>query len=300
MPRRVTTTRRLSVLAVASALATVVALPAMPASAATPTLFGVSVSKSNGGTFAQALQHQQAAYGPLPISRVFYNTPGPQPWPGSDAGLSHKPVVVSFYYPPTEVTAGTHDATMKAWFKQAPRTYDIFWSYQHEPEDNVTRGEFTAAQYRGAWVHLSKLAIAANNPHLRSTLILMCWTLASHSNLNWHDYYAGRQFVSIIAFDCYNHGWRRGHYTDPATMFRDVTPWAAANHIPWAIAEVGSIKMGWDTTGSGRAAWLKSIGAWLSGKAIFVNYFDVNKRTDYLLTDTPSKRAWRAVVASSG
>lgn len=290
--------RRIVLTAVATALAATMAgaSAVAPASAAAPTLFGVSVSTVNGETFAQALGRQEKAYGPLAISRVFYNTPGVQPWPG-DAGLSHRPVVVSFFFPPAEVTAGTHDAELRSWFAHAPRGYDVFWSFQHEPEDNITRGEFTAAQYRAAWVHIAALARAANNQHLRSTLILMCWTLASHSGLRWQDYYAGPGAVSMMAFDCYNHGWRSGRYTDPATMFRDVTPWSTTYHIPWGIAEVGSIKMGWDTDGSGRALWLRQIGAWLSGRAVFANYFDVFRRTNYRLTDQPSRQAWSTVVA---
>ena len=76
------------------------------------------------------------------------------------------------------MTDGIHDAALRAWFDRAPRGYDVFWSYLHEPEDNVTRGEFSAAQYTAAWVHIAALAQAAGNPRLRSTLILMCWTLA--------------------------------------------------------------------------------------------------------------------------
>jgi hypothetical protein len=33
-----------------------------------------------------------------------------------------------------------------------------------EPEDNIRDGEFTAAEYRDAWVHLSNLAKTADNP----------------------------------------------------------------------------------------------------------------------------------------
>jgi len=298
MPRRITTFRRLAVFVIGTALSAVMGLPAMPAVAAPATLFGASVAPKSGETFADAIKRQDGAYGRMPISRVFYNTPGPQPWPG-DAGLSGRPVVVSFFYPPTEVTDGIHDAALRAWFDRAPRGYDVFWSYLHEPEDNVTRGEFSAAQYTAAWVHIAALARAAGNPQMRSTLILMCWTLAANSGLDWRNYYAGPQAVSMVAFDCYNHGWRQGNYTEPAKMFRDVTAWSNSYQIPWGIAEVGSVKMSWDSTGESRATWLHSIGAWLSGRAVFVNYFDVSKRTDYRLTDTPSKQAWRQVVAGN-
>ena len=269
----------------------------LPAARRSGTLFGALVSPRAGETFAQAIARQDAAYGRLAISRIFYDTSGPQPW-SAGAGLSGRPTIVSFHYPPAAVLAGTYDAAMRSWFASAPRTYDVFWSFWHEPENDIDAGAFSAADYRAASAHVSALAAQAGNPHLRSTLILMCYTLNPTSKRDWHDYYAGASSVSTVGFDCYNHGFRQNAYGRPWDLFGDVLQWAAATHLPWGIAEVGSVKVASDTTGDGRAAWLRQVGKLLAGKALFVSYFDIAKQTDYALTDAPSRLAWRQVVTS--
>lgn len=271
-------------------------------------IFGSLVATQGGETFAQAVARQDAAYGvptPMPISRVFYSG-APEPWPGR-AGLSGRPVVVSFRYRPLDVIAGRYDATISQFFATAP-TYDVYWSYSHEPEDNITRGEFTAADYRAAWQHISDIAdqAAPDTAQLHSTLILMCYTMNPTSRRNWLNYYVPSA-QSMLAFDCYNHAWRRNAYGDPAKVFKPITDWSVANPtIPWGVSEVGSVKVSTDPDGTRRAAWLRSVGTFLANKhtanptiaAQFGIYFDVvgPKGTDYRLLDAPSQAAWRDVV----
>jgi hypothetical protein len=260
------------------------------------TLFGTVVAKRGTETFEQAQQRADSTYGGLDISRVFYGG-APQPWPGA-AGYSGRPVVVSFRYSPVQVLSGTYDQALLSWFANAPSDREVYWSYSHEPEDNIERGDFSAADYRAAWVHISTIAAAASNPHLHPTLILMCWSLGTASGRNWRDYYAGPGWVEIVAFDCYNYGDRQGRYVAPAVLFDRVVTFGTDTGIPWAIAEVGSKKIASDTTGDDRAAWLRKVGQFLAGKAIFVNYFDVKLVADYRLLDAPSQAAWREVVTT--
>jgi len=260
------------------------------------TLFGTVVAKRGTETFPQAQQRADSTYGGLDISRVFYGG-APQPWPGF-AGYSERPVVVSFRYAPSEVLLGTYDEALLSWFANAPTDREVYWSYSHEPEDNIQSGEFTAVDYRAAWTHISGLAAAVGNPRLHPTLILMCWSLGPASGRDWRDYYAGPAAIEIVAFDCYNYGDRKGKYVDPAVLFDRIVTFGQSTGIPWAIAEVGSKKIESDTTGDGRAAWLRQVGQFLAGKAIFVNYFDVKLRGDYRLLDEPSQAAWREVVTT--
>lgn len=295
--------RRLSALLLATAMATGLSQPANAATSGT--LFGALVSPTGGETFAAALAGEDARYGRMPISRVF--NPGPvKPWPGN-AGMSKRPVVVSFKYAPRDVIAGTYDRGLRAFFAGAPRSYDVFWSYIHEPEDNIARHEFTAADYRTAWQHIAGLAKAAagGNNHLRSTLILMCYTMNAASGRNWHDYYVASA-QSMLSFDCYNHAGKKNLYGDPATIFKPITTWAAANRsIAWGVSEVGSTLSSTDPAGANRAVWLRGVGAFLARQhaarrsaAIFGIYFDTvgPSGTDYRLTDSRSKAAWRDVV----
>jgi hypothetical protein len=283
-----------------------VASPAHAGASGIP--FGALVSRRGTETMTAAVARQDAAYGvptPMPVSRVFYSG-APEPWPGL-AGTSGRPVVVSFRYAPRDVLAGRADAALTDWFAHAP-SYDVWWSYSHEPEDNVANGEFTAADYRAAWQRIASIA-GANAPataRLHSTLILMCYTMNPNSRRNWRDYYVpGAQ--SMLAFDCYNHASKQGRYGEPRNIFKPLTDWAAANpSIPWGVSEFGSVRVASDTNGSGRAAWLRSVGRFLVAQraarpataAVFGIYYDVvgPKGTDYRLTDSASQLAWRDVV----
>jgi hypothetical protein len=281
-------------------------LAVQPAAADTSgTVFGALVATQGRETFSGAVARQDRAYGAMPISRVFYNG-ALMPWPDK-AGASGRPVVVSFKYPPLEVIDGRHDAAIRAFFRDAPTTYDVFWSYIHEPEDNVIRGEFSAQDYRLAWQHVADLAVAAapGNPHLISALILMCYTMNPASGRNWLDFYVPAA-QSMLAFDCYNHAGKRNRYGNPADIFRPVTDWSAGHPgIPWGISEVGSTLATTDADGAKRAAWLHQVGAFLADQhraaaraAVFGIYFDTvgPNGTDYRLTDAASQAAWREVV----
>ena len=96
----------------------------------------------------------------------------------------------------------------------------MYWTYYHEPEDNIEAGAFTAAQYRAAWQRISSLALRANNPRLHATLILMCYTLTPASGRSFADYYPGDAYIDVLAWDCYNQVWAKGQYIAPADPVR--------------------------------------------------------------------------------
>ncbi|MGZ4582516.1 MAG: hypothetical protein ACXVXG_17920, partial [Nocardioidaceae bacterium] len=136
--------------------------PPPPPPVTSGTLFGTSVYQNTGETFAQAYGRRISEFGTLPVDRVFY--PGlPSGWPGN-AGYGGTTVSVSFKASPQQVLTGAYDATLTNWFQAAPRDRDIYWTYYHEPEDNIEAGEFTAADYRAAWTRIAALADKAQNP----------------------------------------------------------------------------------------------------------------------------------------
>ena len=204
-------------------------------------------------------------------------------------------MIVSFKVDPAEVLAGTHDARLRQWFRTAPRNQDIYWTYYHEPEDNIANGDFTAAQYRQAWQRLSGLAAEAKNPRLRATLILMGFSVNPASHRNWRDYYPGKQYVQVMGWDVYNH--KKGGYTPAADMFARVIAVSRGEGLPFGIAETGSDLVAGDT-GAQRAAWLRDMARHLTeNHAVFVDYFDIDlsshNEPDYRLRDAPSQAAWR-------
>jgi cell division septation protein DedD len=262
------------------------------------TLFGTSVYQNPGETFAQAYDRRVAEFGTLPVDRVYY--PGlPSGWPGN-AGFGGTTVSVSFKLMPQDVLTGAYDAALTSWFATAPRDRDTYWTYYHEPEDNIEAGQFTAADYRAAWTRIAALAAKAQNPHLHATLILMCYTLSAYSGRSFADYYPGPSVIDVLGFDCYNQDWANGTYIDPATQFAAVLAVSRATGKPFAVTEFGSQLAVGDPTGVGRAAWLKASAAYLAQQgAVLVTYFDSPVSHDYRLLDTPSLLAWKAVIATS-
>jgi hypothetical protein len=271
--------------------------PAPPSAPNGGTLFGSTVWTGDGDSMTSGLAKARAAYGNLEIVRVFY--PGlPAAWPGS-AGTVGGNVEVSFKALPREVLSGSLDSRLSTWFATAPKDRQVIWTYYHEPEDDIARGSFTAADYRAAWQHLAALADKAGNPQLKSSLVLMGWSLSKQSGRNWKDYYPGSAAIDILGWDTYNLGARKGVYNSPATVVGDVITTSRAEGKAWGIAELGSVLISGDSGGTGRAQWLRDMGSYLkSNGAYYVTYFDAPVGAEYRLFDGPSKNAWRDVVAS--
>ncbi|RZU72284.1 hypothetical protein EV384_0643 [Micromonospora kangleipakensis] len=266
----------------------------VPFPAPRTTLPGASIHLLNGESFADGLARSDRTYGPLRMVRVFY--PGlPPAWSGSRADVADRTVVVSFKAPPAEVAAGKHDARLATWFASIPRDHDVYWSYFHEPENDVESGNYTTAQFRAAWRRIAGLADRARNPQLRATLILMCWTLNPNSGRSFTDYYPGGDVVDVLGWDCYNSGGKFNRYTDPAKVFGPMISKSKALGKPWGLAETGSVRIAGDS-GTGRAAWIRSMSSYLNDqRPVWVAYYDYQvSGGDFRLTDDPSRDAWRA------
>jgi hypothetical protein len=269
--------------------------PAPPSVPSGGTMFGATVWTGGGLSQAAALAQANARYGKLEVVRVFY--PGlPPAWPGA-AGASGGPVVVSFKAQPKDVLSGSLDSKLGDWFATAPRDRQIIWSYYHEPEDDIARGSFTAADYRAAWAHLRGLADKAGNPQLKSSLILMGWSLKPASGRNWKDYYPGSSVIDILGWDVYNLIFNKGQYSDTESIVAPVVAASKAEGKPWGIAELGAKLVPGDD-GTRRAAWLRSMGSYSKANgALYVTYFDAPVGGEFRLLDGPSQAAWRAVIA---
>lgn len=270
--------------------------PPPPAAPAADTLFGTNVFPVGSQSYTDALAQQDAKYGRMEATRVFYSgLPGA--WSGP-AGVSGRPVVVSFKANPQDITSGRLDAHFKDWFAKAPRDRQVNWTYYHEPEDNVERGEFTAAQFRAAFAHLDRLADSVRNPQLKTTPVLMCWTLDPQSRRNWRDFYPGKSVVDELGWDCYNLPVDKGVFTSPSALFTPIKTVSEAEGKPWGLAEFGSLMSPTDPTGVQRAAWLRSSAEWLEANgAAWAMYFDCTVGGDFRLLDAPSSAAWKWVVS---
>jgi hypothetical protein len=256
-----------------------------------PTLVGATAPTGPGVTLDAAVAAQNTKYDGLNMFRFFYSGL-PAHWSKITQAVGTTPVLVSFDIAPAEILSGADDTALQNWFATAPTGYRTFWNYFHEPEDNITAGQFTMADYRAAYNHVLDIEAAyGSSTNLRATMILMCWTDAPASGLDWHNYYPGDR-IQVMAWDCYNAGDKKGRYRDPAKLLAGVFATSAQTGIPFGLAEIGTQVQAGDD-GSGRAAWLSQIVSLVeSNNGRFVSYFDSNVGTDYRLNDAPSITAW--------
>jgi hypothetical protein len=263
------------------------------------TTFGSNAWREPGESRRQALARVDATYGPVPLVRVFEDGL-PPPWRVLRRDFGHRRLVLSFRMPPEQVLAGHADGRLRRWFRAAPTRRPTYWTYQHEPEDEVERGGFSAGDFRAAWRHVERLAAEADNPRLRATVVLMCWTAKESSGRDWHDYVPAPRRVDLLAWDCYAKGNDAQSYARPGKLFGPARRAAAQVGTAWGVAELGArIARGAD--GTDRARWLSRVGRYTRRHdARFVTYFDAPIGGSFRLLDGPSVRAWRRQVRRNG
>jgi hypothetical protein len=271
-----------------------------------PTLVGAAMGTHPNETWADAVTRGDHLFGNLHALRVYHGGL-PRSWSQLTALTGRRPLIVSFKANPRTIVAGTDDAFFRTWFADAPRDHLDYWSFYHEPENDIPAA-FTAADYRAAWVHLRALSLQAHNPQLLSTLILMGWSLQKGSGRNWLDYYPGDAAIDVLGWDVYNSASRQGTapgapipgtYTDPASLFANVIAVSKSHGKPWAIGEINSLLINGDK-GPNRAAWLEKVGAYAKANgAAYLLLFDSNNGSPWELLDTVSQQAWRHVNTTS-
>jgi hypothetical protein len=267
---------------------------ATTASSAHSTLFGVTVGSTG------ILKQDTAEFGHLPIIHVFY--PGlPGSWTRGVLAAAKSAVVLSFNAKPSAILSGADNAKLSHFFDTAPTGHPIYYNFVHEPEDNIARGQFSAASYRAAWAHIVRLADAAHNSDLHSTLVLMSYDLRPGSHRDWRNYLPGGGIINVLAWDGYPAGAAGSH-----SKGLQLTPPAQFLGPDIAVAKAAGMRFGFAEFGTplvhGRAAWLTSVGSYLkSSGALFGTYFDSAPPLPSMrLHDSASITAWRHVVAQSG
>jgi hypothetical protein len=255
-------------------------------------LFGSSVTSSD-------LAQTTAQFGRMPIVRVYYpGLPASNAWDGGLAGANDSAVIVSFKALPTDIVSGADDAALTHFFDTAPTGRPIYYSYYHEPEDNIADGQFTLADYKAAWARVVALADAAHNPDLHSTLILMSWDLVKASGRDWKSYLPGGGIISTLGWDAYPVGSATNVNPQPTPPADFMGPCITASNsvgLPYGFAEFGL------STATGRAAWMTEVGNYLmSSGALFASVFNGSPQYPTLqLTDPASQDVWKGFVAES-
>lgn len=264
------------------------------ASTGTAPLFGASIQSTTD------LSTDTADFGHMAVVRFYFaGLPSPDAWTTGLAGANHSAVIVSFKALPTTILSGADDAVLSHFFDTAPSGHPIYYSYYHEPEDNITHGQFTLADYKAAWARVVRLADAAHNPYLHSTLILMEWDLQKASGRHWKDYLPGGGIISTLGWDAYPLGSATGQNPQLQPPDQFMAPAAAASRsvgLPFGFAEFALDRPG------GRTSWLSSVGNYLmTSGALFASYFNGNAQYPMERLTSPADIAvWRSFVARSG
>lgn len=260
------------------------------------TEFGVNLDLTGGRSMQDAWNHA-TSFGTPGVVRVF-NSGAPTNWNAANYARGAD-LAVSFKIAPQSILNGSHDSQLRSWFRSAPSNVEVYWTYFHEPEDDIARGDFTASQFRAAWQRIAKIADETCKTNMHATLVLMDWTVDSRSGRKFSDYYPGSAYVDVLGWDPYNPWQNNTGYKAPASIFGELIKVSKANGKPFAIAETGSLLMGGDK-GTQRAAWLRAMGDYLRSQgAAYVTYFDTAtpKGNDFRLRDAASIAAWKEVVS---
>ncbi len=187
-----------------------------------------------------------ADFGRMPIVRVYYpGLPDPNAWTTGLAGANQSAVIVSFKALPTTILSGADDSALRHFFDSAPSGHPIYYSYYHEPEDNIAAGQFKLADYKAAWTRVVAIANAAHKPELHSTLILMSWDLVRASHRNWKDYLPAGKIISTLGWDAYPVG-------SATNVHPQLTP--ASGFMGPAIAASKSVGLPYGLSQSGAAS----------------------------------------------
>jgi hypothetical protein len=240
-----------------------------------------------------------ADFGRMPIVRVYYpGLPSPNAWTTGLPEANHSAVIVSFKALPTTILSGADDAALRHFFNSAPSGHPIYYSYYHEPEDNIAAGQFRLADYKAAWARVASIANAAHNPSLHSTLILMSWDLVIASHRHWKDYLPGGGIISTLGWDAYPVGSATNVHPQLTPPDGFMGPAIAASKsvgLPYGFPEFGL------STPQGRPGWLATVGNYImKSGALFAAYFNGNDQYPTLrLTDAASIAVWRGFVAES-
>ena len=261
---------------------------------ATVPMLGASILDTSG------LAQETSEFGRMSIVRVYYpGLPKSNAWTTGLPEANHSAVIVSFKAQPTTILSGADDGVLSHFFDTAPTGHPIYYSYYHEPEDNIAAGQFTLADYKAAWARVVALANAAHNPDLHSILILMNWDLLKASGRNWKDYLPGGGIISTLGWDAYPVGSatnQNPQLTPPTDFMGPAIAASKSVGLPYGFPEFAL------STSVGRPGWLTEVGNYLmSSGALFASYFDGNAQfPTERLTDSSGAAVWRSFVARSG
>lgn len=199
------------------------------------------------------------------------------------------------------------DTAFAAYLLAAPRPVKLSWWHERDnnpPQSHPARMEFFARQR-----HLADIVDDIGRPMVEwmSPPQTLQWTAATTTTTgkikgdgDWRLWWPGSGLGST--WDCYADTWG-DRYPNVQEIFRIPLEAAEGTGQPLYIAEFGGVKMPSDTTGAGRAAWIRDAVAYLRERrrVRYVAWWCElgTGGRDFRLLDKPSADAWRAAITST-
>jgi hypothetical protein len=278
-----------------------------PAAAATCVAVGATVNSQESGDgdklplFTKAVR----ALGPLTVRRSF-DSGLPRTFAASAAAGDEEAGLRSFvsWKPPRGdhrgAAAGRYDEQITAWAESVPRT-GVYATSFHEPENNMSAGEFVAFQR-----HVYTVVKAAN-PTIRWGPIYMAYWWdpeeTGHFVGNPEDWWPGDGFADFAALDWYA--------ADPEPMttsnsFRFWYQTMVPTGLPLLITEYGQYAVApgerrEPEKEQARAAAIREDAVWIADHpriGMWLYWQGVGVQGDWRLRDETSRQAWRDVAAA--
>lgn len=191
----------------------------------TLTQFGAlcGVMKDSGETKAQARARVTALYGGMAVERIYLGSSF------APVNVGHS-VIGTWAFPDmAAVAAGQYDAQITAFCKAWTGPGTLYAGPNHEPDQDGR--SYTAAQFSAAAARVCQVIKAAGNPLVKSTVILMSYTLTKGPDA-WKAWYAGYE-PDVIGWDGY---WRPTTQRTAEAVLGPCRDAAAGK--PWLIGEI--------------------------------------------------------------
>lgn len=251
------------------------------------TAFGWSNDANTGETNAAALARRDSTLGKGAVIRL-YSPPrkGTKCFKVSDRSVMH-----SFKDALTDAEAIAYFTDVNTWLNANP-DLDWYWTYYHEPEDNIaaanTKDPLTKASFLANWRRLRAIQ-KKYAPRASATLILMGWSLDPRSKRNWRDYYPGDDVIDVLGWDTYSLDATR----DPAEVFGRCVDVGDSLGKPTVFGEWGA-----PNGDLARPHFITTAGAYFIQRHVEAAcYWDSQtKEHDYRLIDSASQAAMQDLL----
>lgn len=269
-------------------------------------LFGAlcGVLKGSGESKGQARARVTALYGGMPVERIYLATA----FDPVLVNVGHS-VIATWAFPGdlSDVAAGAYDARITTFAAAWKGPGTLYLGPNHEPDQDGR--PYTAAQFAAAAARVMFAIQAAGNPLVKTTVILMSYTLTKGPDAWKAWYYGYGHDVDVQGWDAY---WRPTTQRTAEAVYGPCRDAAASWGMPWLIGEtsmgalhnLGSMQRDtWDPIPEAEWAQFVSDGIALlsSSGCVAVTWFETNLVDgDGRLANHPDALAlWKAAVAAS-